>query len=90
MTALGLTLMGLAPSVVVLAVYWVGRRIDHARAAVKAANVSPELEVLRLRAMKVAARSDTCAAATSLINEAIKAGDSQVLLALLREERATP
>jgi hypothetical protein len=122
MTALGLTLMGLAPGVVAAVVYWCGRAFERrqlaARQELHALAASPggqafarrlqvinsfgilatpwppppevHIEVLKFRATKQSSRlaADGQRLASNHIDEVIKAGDREALLALLREENA--
>jgi hypothetical protein len=124
MTALGLTLMGLAPGVVWAVVYWCGRAIDRARRdreaeasalAKQGVNVGlsrtlceglervrvalngtpltgppqepePHIEVLKLRAHKLYLRLPI--GPDAIVKQAIRSGDREALLAVLREENA--
>lgn len=105
MTALGLSLVGLAPGVVAAAVYWLGvafraaeRRVARERQAladaqreirsIRRAMVAEQpIEALKLRAAMLSSKlrfgGDT--PASVIVDNAIRAGDRETLLALLQE-----
>lgn len=94
MTALGLTLAGLAPGVVAAVVYWLGRCVWQGAEDLRSTGpvlpskpIIEHIEALNLRAAMLSSklRFNGNTPASVIVDNAIEAGDREALVALLQE-----